>query len=195
MSTVRRCTPHAKSRPSRGASIAPARIARARQWLLDYADSAAGRTHVVLALVDLASGESLALPSGSPDGVWIAAAPARWLAHPGRRVWSVHNHPEGRSTSPAAMRRSIADLSMLGRSAIKTVEVCTARGLVTVTAVGSGWLLPGAHRALASGARWARVRIPGNRGGAALRRQPSEFARVRAESCRSDSGMAGAVHR
>ena len=66
------------------------------------------------------------------------------------------------------MRRSIADLSMLGRSAIKTVEVCTARGLVTATTVGSGWLRPGAHRALASGARWARAieaarRCDGNR--------------------------------
>ena len=49
------------------------------------------------------------------------------------------------------MRRSIADLSMLGRSAIRTVEVCTARGLVTATTMGSGWLRPGALRALASG--------------------------------------------
>lgn len=155
MSTVRRCTPHAKSQPSRGACIAPSRIARARQWLPDYADSAAGRTHVVLALVGLASGESLALTTGSPDGVWIATAPARWLAPAGRRVGSVHNHPEGRSTSPAAMRRSIADLSMLGRSAIKTVEVCTARGLVTATTVGVG--VVASRRAVG----------PGNRGGAA----------------------------
>ena len=136
---------------------APERIARARRWLLDYADSRAGQSRVVLALVDLATGESLALTSGSRDGVWIGGAPARWLARPGRRVWSVHNHPEGRSASPVAVLPSIADLSMLGRSAIETVEVCTARGLVSATTVGCGWLRPDAHGALASGARWARA--------------------------------------
>ena len=136
---------------------APERIARARRWLLDYADSRAGQSRVVLALVDLATGESLALTSGSRDGVWIGGAPARWLARPGRRVWTVHNHPEGRSASPVAVLPSIADLSMLGRSAIETVEVCTARGLVSATTVGCGWLRPDAHGALASGARWARA--------------------------------------
>ena len=136
---------------------APDRIARARRWLLDYADSAEGQSRVVLALVDRASGESLALTSGSPDGVWIGGVPARWLARPGRRVWSIHNHPEGRSASPAAVLPSIADLSMLGRSAIETVEVCTARGLVTATTVGSGWVRPDAHGPLAGGTRWARA--------------------------------------
>ena len=49
---------------------------------------------------------------------------------------------------------------MLGRSAIETVEVCTARGLVNATTVGSGWLCPDGHGALASGARWARAPAP-----------------------------------
>ena len=44
-----------------------------------------------------------------------------------------------------------------GRSTTRTVEVFTARGLVTATTVGSEWLRPGALRALASGARWARA--------------------------------------
>ena len=97
------------------------------------------------------------------DGVWIGGAPARWLARPGRRVCTVHNHPEGRSASPVAVLPSIADLSMLGRSAIETVEVCTARGLVSATTVGSGWLRPDAHGALASGARWARAVVAARR--------------------------------
>lgn len=133
------------------------RIERARQWLLGYADSSAGQSRVVLALVDLASGESLALTSGRPDGVWIAGAPARWLLHPERRVWSIHNHPEGHSASPVAVLPSIADVSVLARSAIETVEVCTARGLLTATTVGPTWSRGDAHATLRGGAQWTQA--------------------------------------
>ena len=133
------------------------RIKRARQWLLDYADSGAGQSRVVLALVDLASGESLALTSGRSDGVWIAGAPARWLLRLERRVWSIHNHPEGYSASPAAVLPSIADVSMLARSAIETVEVCTTGGLLTATTVGPAWSRGDPHATLRGGAQWTQT--------------------------------------
>ena len=133
------------------------RIDHARAWLLDYADSAAAQSRVVLALVDVASGESLALTSGRRDGVWIAGAPARWLLRPGRRVWSIHNHPEGSSASPAAVFPSIADVSMLARSPIETVEVCTAGGLLTTTTVGPVWSRRDADGVLRGVGPWTRV--------------------------------------
>ena len=133
------------------------RIGRTRRWLLDYADSGAGQQRVVVAFVDLASGESLALTSGSPDGVWMTGRVAHWLTRPRRRIWSIHNHPEGRSTSPAAGLPSIVDVSMLAHSAIETVEVCTTRGLLTATTVDPEWSRRSACGLRLGRARWTQA--------------------------------------
>ena len=133
------------------------RIERARQWLLEYADCAAGQRHVVLALVDVASRESLAVTSGSREGVWITGRAAHWLARPGRRLWTMHNHPEGRSASPSAMLPSLLDVHMLAHPAIDTVEVCTTHGLLSATTAGPGWSRLDGDGALTRRARWARA--------------------------------------
>ena len=110
--------------------------AGAEKWLLEYADCSAGQRQVVLALVDVASGESLALTSGSREGVWITGRAAHWLARPGRRLWTMHNHPEGRSASPCAVLPSLLDVHMLAHPAIETVEACTTHGLLSATTAG-----------------------------------------------------------
>ena len=133
------------------------RIERARQWLLEYADGGAGQRQVVLALVDLAGGESLALTSGSREGVWMTGRAAHWLARPGRRLWTMHNHPEGRSASPSAVLPSLLDVHMLAHPAIETVEVCTTHGLLSATTAGSVWARPDADGALTPRARWSHA--------------------------------------
>ena len=133
------------------------RIERARQWLLEYADGGAGERQVVLALVDVAGGESLALTSGSREGVWMTARAAHWLARPGRRLWTMHNHPEGRSASPSAVLPSLLDVHMLAHPAIETVEVCTTQGLLSATSAGPVWARPDEDGALTRHARWSRA--------------------------------------
>ena len=133
------------------------RIERARQWLLEYADGGAGERQVVLALVDAASGESLALTSGSREGVWMTGRAAHWLARPGRRLWTMHNHPEGRSASPSAVLPSLLDVHMLAHPAIETVEVCTTHGRLSATTAGSVWARPDEGGALTRRARWSRA--------------------------------------
>ena len=60
---------------------------------------------------------------------------AHWLARPGRRLWTMHNHPEGRSASPSAVLPSLLDVHMLAHPAIETVEVCTTHGLLSAATV------------------------------------------------------------
>ena len=133
------------------------RIERARRWLLEYADGSAGQRQVVAALVDVASGESLALTSGSREGVWMTGRAAHWLARPGRRLWTMHNHPEGRSASPSAVLPSLLDVHMLAHPAIETVEVCTTHGLLSATTAGPMWARPDEDGALTRRARWSRA--------------------------------------